>query len=102
MTATYIQMAGALAFVLLLILGAAYVMRKKQKRIDLMNVISYQNIGPKKGVAALKIGREVLLLGVSANDVRLLKAFRDDELDLGPSEGFRSKLEKFKRTETVN
>lgn len=96
MTGTYIQMIGALAFVLLLIVGAAYVLRKKQNRADIMSVISYQNIGPKKGVAALKIGREILLLGVTTNEVRLLKSFQDDELDLGQTTGFQNKLDSFK------
>ncbi len=102
MTGTYIQMAGALTFVLLLIFGAAYVVRKKQNRLDLMSLISYQNIGPKKGVAALKIGREVLILGVTTNEVRLLKTFQDDELDLDESGGFQSKLERFKKAGAIN
>ncbi|MBC8554000.1 MAG: FliO/MopB family protein [Candidatus Brocadiales bacterium] len=99
MTGTYIQMVGALAFVLLLIFGAAYFVRKKQNRVDLMSVISYQNIGPKKGVAALKIGKEVLILGVTTNEVRLLKTFQDNELDLVETGGFHSKLERFKKQE---
>jgi flagellar biogenesis protein FliO len=97
MTGTYIQMAGALTFVLLLIFGAAYMVRKKQNRLDLMRVISYQNIGPKKGVAALKIGKEVLILGVTTNEVRLLKTFQENELDLDEVEGFNSKFERFKK-----
>ncbi len=99
MTGTYIQMAGALTFVLLLIFGTAYLVRKKQNRLDLMSVVSYQNIGPKKGVAALKIGKEVLILGVTTNEVRLLKTFKDDELQLEQVDGFQSRLEKFKRQE---
>jgi flagellar biogenesis protein FliO len=94
-------MAGALTFVLLLIFGAAYVVRKKQNRVDLMHLISYQNIGPKKGVAALKIGKEVLILGVTTNEVRLLKTFQDNELDLEEAEGFHSKLERFKKAGAI-
>jgi len=102
MTGTYIQMAGALTFVLLLIFGVAYMVRKKQNRLDLMSVISYQNIGPKKGVAALKIGKEVLILGVTTNEVRLLKTFQDNELDLDEAGGFHSKLERFKKAGAIN
>jgi len=102
MTSTYIQMAGALTFVLLLIFGVAYLVRKKQNRLDLMSVISYQNIGPKKGVAALKIGKEVLILGVTTNEVRLLKTFQDNELDLDETGGFQSKLERFKKAGALN
>ena len=96
MTGMYIQTVGALVFVILLIVAIAYVMKKKQNRFGLMNVISYQPFGAKKGVAALKIGSEVLILGVSPNDMRLLKVYKDSELELDKNEGFQSKFEKFK------
>ena len=95
MTGIYIQVAAALGFVLLLIVGAGFVMKKKQNRFGLMNVVSYQPFGPKKGVAALKIGHEVLILGMTPSDIRLLKTFKEDELDLGEGDGFQSKFEKF-------
>ena len=101
MTGTYIQMLGALTFVLLLIFGAAYMVRKKQNRLDLMSVISYQNIGPKKGVAALKIGKEVLILGVTTNEVRLLKTYQENELDLDEAGDFHGKLERFKKAGAI-
>jgi flagellar biogenesis protein FliO len=95
MTGMYIQVAAALVFVILLIMGAGYVIKKKQNKFGLMNVVSYQPFGAKKGVAALKIGREVLILGVTPSDMRLLKTFKEDELDLGEGDGFQSKFEKF-------
>ncbi len=88
------QAAAALAFVILLIVAAGYLIRKKQNRFGLMSVVSYQPFGQKKGVAALKIGGEVLILGVTQNDMRLLKVFKEDELDFSPGEGFQGKLEK--------
>ncbi len=97
MTGAYIQMAAALVFVILLIVVTGYVLRKKQNRFGLMSIVSYQPFGAKKGVAALKIGKEILILGVSPNDMRLLKVFKEDELELTENEGFRSKLEKFKK-----
>ena len=97
MTGTYIQMAAGLLFVIILIVAAAYVMKKKQDRFGLMTVISYQPFGTKKGVAALKIGAEVLILGVTPNDMRLLKVFKESELELKENEGFQRKLEKFKK-----
>ncbi len=96
MTGTYIQMAAALLFVIVLIVGAGYVMKKKQDRFGLMSVISYQPFGTKKGVAALKIGSEVLLLGVTPSDMRLLKVYKESELDIDAKEGFQNKFEKFK------
>lgn len=96
MTGMYIQAAAALLFVVLLIVGAGYVMKKKQNRFGLMSIVSYQPFGPRKGVAALKIGKEILILGVTQNDMRLLKIFKDGELDIKENEGFQSKFEKFK------
>jgi flagellar biogenesis protein FliO len=78
MTTVYFQMVAALVFVILLILGAGYLLRKKQNRFGLMDVVSYQSIGPKKGVAALKVG--------------------DEELDLSEKSGFADRLEKFRKT----
>jgi flagellar biogenesis protein FliO len=91
-------MVAALVFVILLILGAGYLLRKKQNRFGLMDVVSYQSIGPKKGVAALKVGREILILGITSNEMRLLKTFRDEELDLSEKSGFADRLEKFRKT----
>lgn len=100
MTTTYIQILAALVFVILLIFGAGYVLKKKQNRFGLMSIVSYQPFGPKKGVAALKIGNEILILGVTQSDMRLLKIFKDGELDLTESEGFKGKLERFKNMGT--
>jgi len=98
MTGTYIQVSAALAFVILLIVATGYFLKKRQNRFGLMSVVSYQPFGPKKGVAALKIGNEVLILGLTTSDVRLLKIFKDHELDLRESEGFQGKLERFTKT----
>ena len=96
MTGIYIQMAAALAFVILLIVAAAYVIKKKQNRFGLMSVVGYQPFGAKKGVAALKVGTDVMILGVTPSDMRLLKVYKDSELELNANEGFQSKLDKFK------
>jgi flagellar biogenesis protein FliO len=95
MTGTYLQVAAALLFVVLLIVAAGFVLKKKQNRFGLMSVVSYQPFGPKKGVAALKIGKEVLILGLTPGDIRLLRVFKDEDIDLPETEGFQSKFEKF-------
>ncbi len=94
MTGTYLQVAAALLFVVLLIVAGGFVLKKKQNRFGLMNIISYQPFGPKKGVAALKIGKEVLLLGLTPNDIRLLRVFKDEDIELPETDGFQSKFEK--------
>lgn len=96
MTGTYIQTAAALAFVIFLIVAAGHIMRKRQKGTGLMSIVSYQPFGPKKGVTALKVGKEVLILGVTPGEIRLLKTFREDELQLPEINGFQNKLEKYK------
>lgn len=93
MTGAYIQAAAALAFVIILIAGAGHVMKKKQNKAGLMKIVGYHPFGPRKGVAAMKIGREILILGVSQNDMRLLKTFREDEVELDGTGGFPGKLQ---------
>ncbi|MEW6601317.1 MAG: flagellar biosynthetic protein FliO [Nitrospirota bacterium] len=94
MTGTYLQVAAALLFVVLLIVGAGFVLKKKQNRFGLMSIVSYQPFGPKKGVAALKIGKEVLILGLTPNDIRLLRVFKDEDIDLPEPDGLQSKFGK--------
>lgn len=96
MTGSYIQMAAALIFVIFLIVAAGYFLKRKQNRFGFMSIIGYQTVGPKKGVAALKVGREVLILGVTSNDMRLLKIFKEEELELTESESFQNKYDKFR------
>ena len=95
MTGTYLQVAAALLFVVLLIVAAGFVLKRKQNRFGLMSVVSYQPFGPKKGVAAMKIGKEVLILGLTPNDIRLLRVFKDEDIDLPETEGFQGKFQKF-------
>jgi flagellar biogenesis protein FliO len=96
MTGTYIQIVIALVFVLLLIIATGFILRKKQNRPGLMHIVGYQSFGPKKGVAALKVGKEILILGVTSNEMRLLKAFGEGELELPEEEAFHRKFERFK------
>lgn len=93
MTGAYLQAAAALAFVILLIAGAGHVLKKKQNRSGLMKIVGYHPFGPRKGVAAMKIGKEILILGVSQNDMRLLKTFREDEIEGEDSGGFPVKFQ---------
>jgi len=89
-------MVGAFVFVIILMFGAMFILRKKQGKTGrLMNIIGYQSFGPKKGVAALKIGGEVLILGITANEMRLLRVFKEDMINATSAGNFRSKLDKF-------
>ncbi|MBA4374211.1 MAG: hypothetical protein C0402_15275 [Thermodesulfovibrio sp.] len=76
-----LQMVTALALVLILILGFGFFYRKRQKGSGLISVVAYQSLGQKIGIAAVKVGREVLVLGITPNDFKLLKRY-----DAGSSE----------------
>lgn len=74
MTNLLLQTGAALALVIVLIAAAAWVYRKKQPGTPgLFKVVAYQPFGPRRGVAALRVGREVLVLGVSNSDLKLLR-----------------------------
>lgn len=75
MTYAYIQMGLALMAVIGLMLLLAFFLKKRQLgKSSMMNIMAYQSLGPKKGIAAIQVGHEVLLVGVTANDIKLLKS----------------------------
>jgi flagellar biogenesis protein FliO len=76
----YLHMGAALVIVSGLILLLGYALKKRQGGDGLMKIMGYQSLGAKKGIAMVKIGSEVLLVGVTATDVKLLKSLnRPDE-----------------------
>jgi flagellar biogenesis protein FliO len=83
MTDLYFQMGIALAIVVGLIALLGVAMKKKQDKDSLMKMLGYQSLGPKKGIAAVRIGREVLLVGVTATDLKLLKSLDESQEEQG-------------------
>jgi len=75
MTDLYLQTGFALLFVIGTILLLGKFAKKRQQKDGLMKVMGYQSLGPKKGIAMVKVGPEVLLVSVTATDIRLLKTF---------------------------
>ncbi len=69
----YLHMGMALVLVsgLIFLLGRFF--KKRQEKESLMKIMGYQSLGPKKGIAMVKVGPEVLLVGVTATDIKLLK-----------------------------
>ena len=45
----------------------------------------YHPFGPRRGVAALRVGREVLVLGVTNNDLKLLRVLDADKAGTLPA-----------------
>ena len=85
MTDLYFQMGIALTLVIGMIVVLGMVLKKKQDKDGLMKILGYQSLGPKKGIAAVKIGQEVLLVGVTATDLKLLKSFDDPQEEQAPA-----------------
>lgn len=96
MTGTYLQVATALVVVVGLIVIFGIVMRKRQGKTSLITVLSYQSFGPRKGIAALKIGPEILLIGVTSTDLKLLKTFDENELEPEVQKEVSDKLQKLR------
>lgn len=71
----------ALAAVIGLIFFMGFFLRKRQAKAGIMNVLAYQSFGSRKGIAAMKIGREILLVGVTASDLKLLKTIEENDLE---------------------
>ena len=84
MTDLLLQTGAALAFVILLIAAAAWVYRKKKPGgPGVIDLVAYQPFGPRRGVAAVRIGREVLILGVTNADLKLFRVINAEELNPG-------------------
>lgn len=96
MTELYIQMALALAAVVGLIFLAGFFLKKKQGKAGLMNIIAYQSFGSRKGIAAVRIGREILLIGVTSTDLKLLKAFDENEFETDTASDISNKVKRLR------
>lgn len=81
MTSSYLQLILALALVIGVIFVLSAALRKNQSRDGLMRVLGYQSLGPKKGLAAVKIGKDVLILGVTPTDLKLFKTMQGAEAE---------------------
>lgn len=85
MTDKYLQLVVALAGVVALIFLTGFLYKKRQTRTGLITILAYQSFGPRKGLAAIKIGNSVLIIGVTPTDFRLLKTFNENELNIKPN-----------------
>ncbi|MDA8387463.1 MAG: flagellar biosynthetic protein FliO [Nitrospiraceae bacterium] len=84
----YLRMFAALGAVVGLIYLAAAFMRKRQGgKPGILSVMAYQSFGPKKGIALLKLGADVLLVGVTPNELKLMKVYSGHELGLEEATG---------------
>jgi flagellar biogenesis protein FliO len=85
MTDLYLQTGLGLVLVVGVIMLLGTFLKKRQEKDGLMKIMGYQSLGAKKGIAMVKIGQEVLLVSVTATDVKLLKTLDGctDETETG-------------------
>jgi len=98
MITAYLQMAFALAAVIGLIVLVGFFLKKRQTTGSMMKIVGHQSLGPRKGLIAVKVGTEVLLLGVTSSDVRLLRTYDSDDIKAEPvAKESGDKLKKLKQ-----
>jgi flagellar biogenesis protein FliO len=102
MITAYLQMAMALAAVVGLIVLIGFFLKKRQTTGGMMKVLAYQSLGQRKGLVAVKVGEEVLLLSVTSSDLRLLRTYDSGEIKAEPPKetggGKLNKLRHIKET----
>jgi len=100
MTDLLIQTAGALAVVVLLIAAAAWAYRKRAPGVSgFMRLIAYHPFGPRRGIAAVRVGREVLIVGVTNADLKLFRVIEAGKLDegQGPAADISEKVRRLRK-----
>lgn len=98
MTDLLLQTGVALAFVLLLIGAAAWAWKKKKPAVPgLLGLVAYQPFGPRRGVAAVRVGREVLILGVTNTDLKLLRVLDGAGLEEGPASASAERVARLRK-----
>lgn len=97
MTGYLLETFAALAAVVGLIGLLSYLYRKRQAAPSPMKVVAYQSLGPRKGVAALRVAGQILLLGVTQNECRLLKTFTEEEFGAAEGAGVNDRIDRLRR-----
>jgi flagellar biogenesis protein FliO len=77
------------------VLGLLY--RRKQKQSHIIQMVAYQSLGSKKGVAALQVGKEILVLGIMPSGFRVLKTMEAREIVETREAPFSESMEKLRR-----
>jgi flagellar biogenesis protein FliO len=98
MTDLLLQTGAALAFVILLIAAAAWVYKnRKAGTPGLFHVLGYQPFGPRRGIAAVRVGREVLVLGVTNTDLRLLRVLDAAAIEEGTAAAVADRVSRLRK-----
>ena len=81
MTQIYFQIILALVAVVGLAFAIGFFLKKKQDNSGLIEVLAYQPLGFKKGISLIRVGKEVLVVGVTSTDFKLLKTLKEGDLE---------------------
>ncbi len=77
-----LKIAVSLVFIVGLILVVAGFMKKRTGTgSEILKTLGYLNLGPRKGIAIIKAGEEILLIGITTNDLKLLKTLPKSALE---------------------
>ncbi len=98
---SYIQMLFAFGAVLgLLLIFYGFTVRRRQAERGLINIIAYRVLDARRGVAVavMKIGEELLFIGVTPNDMKVLKTLPEGEVRNWKSELTGQKSETLSQT----
>jgi flagellar biogenesis protein FliO len=79
----------------MVVLGLLF--RRKQKQSHIFRMVAYQSLGSKKGVAALQVGKEILLIGIMPNGLRVLKTMEAQEVNETQDTPYADRMEKLKK-----
>jgi flagellar biogenesis protein FliO len=93
-----LQTGAALAFVIFLIAAAAWVYKKRKPGTPgLIGLAAYQPFGPRRGVAAVRVGREVLIVGVTNADLKLFRVLDAAEFEAGSGAVVADKVQRLRK-----
>jgi flagellar biogenesis protein FliO len=79
----------------MVVLGVLF--RRKQKQSHIIQMVAYQSLGSKKGVAALQVGDEILLIGIMPNGFRVLKTMEAKEVIATQDTPYSDRMEKLRK-----
>lgn len=96
MIEAYSQIVIALLAVIGLIVLIGLMMKKRQSTAGIMSIVSYQTFGPKKAIAVIKVGNEILLVGITPTDLKLLRTYQQSDLESETYREMSDKLVKLK------
>ncbi|KWT84091.1 FliO/MopB family protein [Candidatus Magnetominusculus xianensis] len=75
------QVFVALAAVIFLIYALSFAAKKRRGSSGFLGLLEYLSLGPKRGIAVVKVGKRAIVLGVTQTDFKLLKTLGEQEVE---------------------